>query len=210
MYDSRARERRRQIEEQEALATKLLRQVTVDRWNFQIPLNVTARWSTNMWHIVAAFQRLSEAGQRSPDVEVRIRVPLEKEVPLSPVIEDSKLLQEKPEFPELSMVLFSVNNNINALMSSQQFQKNFTFGYNFRVFIQTFSRAFPVKEMEAAVNRAFRGGSPHEVLSEGFGLSLTRKDLQTLSNLNWLNDEVSARSVHQSSLRRTVLVLHRG
>ena len=45
--------------------------------------------------------------------------------------------------------------------------------------------------MEAEVNRVLRGGSPHEVLSEGFGLSLTRKDLSTLSNLNWLNDEVS-------------------
>lgn len=45
--------------------------------------------------------------------------------------------------------------------------------------------------METEVNRALRGGTPHEVLSEGFGLSLTRKDLQTLSNLNWLNDEVS-------------------
>lgn len=40
------------------------------------------------------------------------------------------------------------------------------------------------------MNRVLRGGNPHEVLSEGFGLSLTRKDLQTLSNLNWLNDEV--------------------
>jgi len=46
-----------------------------------------------------------------------------------------------------------------------------------------------MKEMEAEVNRVLRGGN-HEVLSEGFGLSLTRKDLQTLSNLNWLNDEV--------------------
>lgn len=48
-----------------------------------------------------------------------------------------------------------------------------------------------IKEMEAEVNRVLRGGSSHEALSEGFGLSLTRKDLQTLSNLNWLNDEVS-------------------
>lgn len=48
-----------------------------------------------------------------------------------------------------------------------------------------------MKEMEAEVNRALKGGNCHEVLSEGFGLSLTRKDLQTLSNLNWLNDEVS-------------------
>ncbi|XP_074538084.1 sentrin-specific protease 1 [Halichoeres trimaculatus] len=118
MYDSRARERRRQIEEQEALAAQLLR------------------------------QRLSEEGQRSPDVEVRVRVPLEKEVPLTLVIEEPKPVEEKPEFPELT------------------------------------------EEIEADVNRALRGGSPHEVLSEGFGLSLTRKDLQTLSNLNWLNDEV--------------------
>lgn len=50
----------------------------------------------------------------------------------------------------------------------------------------------PLKEMEAEVNRVLRGGSSHDVLSEGFGLRLTRKDLQTLSNLNWLNDEVSA------------------
>ncbi|XP_071762887.1 sentrin-specific protease 1 isoform X1 [Centroberyx gerrardi] len=118
MYDSRARERRRQIEEQEALAAQLLR------------------------------QRLSEEGQRSPDVEVHVRVPLEKEVPLTPVIEEPKPLEEKPEFPELT------------------------------------------EEMEVEVNRALRGGSPHDVLSEGFGLSLTRKDLQTLSHLNWLNDEV--------------------
>ncbi|KAM7411900.1 hypothetical protein PAMA_021736 [Pampus argenteus] len=118
MYDSRARERRRQIEEQEALAAMLLR------------------------------QRLSEEGQRSPDVEVHVRVPLEKEVPLTFVIKEPKPLEEKPEFPELT------------------------------------------EEMEAEVNRVLRGGSPHEVLSEGFGLSLTRKDLQTLSSLNWLNDEV--------------------
>ncbi|XP_059190045.1 sentrin-specific protease 1 isoform X2 [Centropristis striata] len=117
MYDSRARERRRQIEEQEALAAQLLR------------------------------QRLSEEGQRSPDVEVHVRVPLEKEVPLPLVIEEQKALEEKPEFPEMT------------------------------------------EEMESEVNKALRRGN-HEVLSEGFGLSLTRKDLQTLSNLNWLNDEV--------------------
>ncbi|XP_068454762.1 sentrin-specific protease 1 [Clinocottus analis] len=117
MYDSRARERRRQIDEQEALAALLLR------------------------------QRLSKESQRSPDVEVHVRVPLEKEVPLTLVIEELKSSEEKPEFPELT------------------------------------------EEMEAEVNRVLRG-SNHEVLSEGFGLSLTRKDLQTLSNLNWLNDEV--------------------
>lgn len=118
MYDSRARERRRQIEEQEALAAQLLR------------------------------QRLSEEELFSPHVEVHVRVPLEKEVPLAPVPEEPKPLDEKPEFPELT------------------------------------------DDMELEINRVLRGNNPHEVLSEGFGLSLTRKDLQTLSNLNWLNDEV--------------------
>lgn len=51
-----------------------------------------------------------------------------------------------------------------------------------------------LKEMEAEVYRVLRGGSSHDVLSEGFGLRLTRKDLQTLSNLNWLNDEVSTQT----------------
>ncbi|XP_034000487.1 sentrin-specific protease 1 isoform X3 [Trematomus bernacchii] len=122
MYDSRARERRRHIEEQEALTALLLR------------------------------QRLSEEGQRSPDVEVHVRVPLEKEVPLTRVIEEPKPLEEKPEFPELTEV-------------------------------RTFS------EMDDEVNGAL-DGAHYEILSEGFGLSLTRKDLQTLSDLNWLNDEV--------------------
>lgn len=45
--------------------------------------------------------------------------------------------------------------------------------------------------MDDEVNGAL-DGAHYEVLSEGFGLSLTRKDLQTLSDLNWLNDEVSA------------------
>ena len=40
------------------------------------------------------------------------------------------------------------------------------------------------------MSRALRGGNQDEVLSEGFRLTITRKDLQTLSHLNWLNDEV--------------------
>ncbi|XP_061630189.1 sentrin-specific protease 1 isoform X1 [Phyllopteryx taeniolatus] len=118
IYDSRARERRRQIEEQEALAAQLQR------------------------------QRLSEGGQRSTDVEVHVRVPLETEIPLTLVIEEPQSLDDKPEFPELT------------------------------------------EEMEAQVDKVLRRGSPDEVCSEGFGLSLTRKDLQTLSGLSWLNDEV--------------------
>ncbi|KTG30231.1 hypothetical protein cypCar_00003327 [Cyprinus carpio] len=46
------------------------------------------------------------------------------------------------------------------------------------------------QDMEKEVSRALRGGSQDEVLSEGFRLTITRKDLQTLNHLNWLNDEV--------------------
>lgn len=48
-----------------------------------------------------------------------------------------------------------------------------------------------MQAMENAVSQALRGGSQDDVLSEGFRLTITRKDLQTLSNLNWLNDEVN-------------------
>ncbi|RXM93373.1 ATP-dependent 6-phosphofructokinase, muscle type [Acipenser ruthenus] len=44
--------------------------------------------------------------------------------------------------------------------------------------------------MEEEVRSALQGGHQDEVLSEGFRLTITRKDLQTLSHLNWLNDEV--------------------
>ncbi|XP_029478498.1 sentrin-specific protease 1-like [Oncorhynchus nerka] len=116
MYDSRARERRRQIEEQEALAAQLLRQRLSDD---------------------------SQLGNRS--VELHVRVPLEKEVPLAPLVEGPKPAEEFPELTE---------------------------------------------DMEGEVCRALRGGSQDEMLSEGFRLTITRKDLQTLSHLNWLNDEV--------------------
>ncbi|XP_052451010.1 sentrin-specific protease 1 [Carassius gibelio] len=119
LYDSRARERRRLIEEQEALASQLLR------------------------------QRLSGEGRAIPaSVELKVRVPLEKEVPVAAVIQKPQPIKEEPEFPELT------------------------------------------EDMEKEVNRALRGGSQDEVLSEGFRLTITRKDLQTLNHLNWLNDEV--------------------
>ncbi|TSL61262.1 Sentrin-specific protease 1 [Bagarius yarrelli] len=118
LYDARARERRRLIEEQEALASQLL------------------------------HQRLSDEGRTDlRSVELRVRVPLEKEVPLAPVVEPEPEAKEQ-EFPELT------------------------------------------EAMENAVRQALRGGSQDDVLSEGFRLAITRKDLQTLSNLNWLNDEV--------------------
>ncbi|KAG1961568.1 sentrin-specific protease 1 [Pimephales promelas] len=119
LYDSRARERRRLIEEQEALASQLLR------------------------------QRLSGEGRAIPaSVELKVRVPLEKEVPVAAVIKEPQPIKEEQEFPELT------------------------------------------EDMEKEVSRALRGGSQDEVLSEGFRLTITRKDLQTLNHLNWLNDEV--------------------
>ncbi|XP_051947993.1 sentrin-specific protease 1-like isoform X2 [Xyrauchen texanus] len=119
LYDSRARERRRLIEEQEALASQLLR------------------------------QRLSGEGRASTtSIEFKVRVPLEKEVPVASVIKKPQPIKEEPEFPELT------------------------------------------EDMGREVSRALRGGSQDEVLSEGFRLTITRKDLQTLNHLNWLNDEV--------------------
>ncbi|XP_012697180.2 sentrin-specific protease 1 [Clupea harengus] len=119
LYDSRARERRRLIDEQEALASQLLR------------------------------QRLSEEGQTGVTTfELQVRVPLEKEVPLAPIITEPTPAVVESEFPVLT------------------------------------------EEMEGDVSRALRGGNQDEVLSEGFRLTITRKDLQTLSHLNWLNDEV--------------------
>ncbi|XP_063984234.1 sentrin-specific protease 1-like isoform X2 [Diachasmimorpha longicaudata] len=45
-------------------------------------------------------------------------------------------------------------------------------------------------EMTSEVQRALIPRPPDEVLAEGFGLRITRKDIHTLSGLNWLNDEV--------------------
>ncbi|XP_016378012.1 sentrin-specific protease 1-like isoform X3 [Sinocyclocheilus rhinocerous] len=119
LYDSRARERQRLIEEQEALASQLLR------------------------------QRLSGEGRAAPaSIELKLRVPLEKEVPVAAVIQTPQPIKEEPEFPELT------------------------------------------EDMVKEVSRALRGGIQDEVLSEGFRLTITRKDLQTLNHLNWLNDEV--------------------
>ncbi|XP_015610421.1 sentrin-specific protease 1 isoform X2 [Cephus cinctus] len=44
--------------------------------------------------------------------------------------------------------------------------------------------------MLEVVKNALLPRPPNEVLVEGFGLRITRKDIHTLSGLNWLNDEV--------------------
>ncbi|XP_046487627.1 sentrin-specific protease 1 [Neodiprion pinetum] len=45
-------------------------------------------------------------------------------------------------------------------------------------------------EMLQEIKHALIPHPPNQVLVEGFGLQITRKDIHTLSGLNWLNDEV--------------------
>lgn len=45
-------------------------------------------------------------------------------------------------------------------------------------------------EQRQMVAYAWRGGSRNDMLAQKFNLNITRADLQTLSGLNWLNDEV--------------------
>nr|XP_014340292.1 PREDICTED: sentrin-specific protease 1 isoform X2 [Latimeria chalumnae] len=125
LYDSRARERQRQIEEQEALTLRLQK------------------------------QRLEDQGYSPKDsIDLHLRVPLENEAPVTALPEeekdDDKVRKEKveKEFPELT------------------------------------------EEMEEDIRRAFRSGHQDEVLSDAFRLTITRKDIQTLNHLNWLNDEI--------------------
>ena len=41
-----------------------------------------------------------------------------------------------------------------------------------------------------AVDRALSGGPLMETLVDHFNIGITRKDVQTLKDLTWLNDEV--------------------
>ncbi|XP_064460955.1 sentrin-specific protease 1-like [Ornithodoros turicata] len=45
-------------------------------------------------------------------------------------------------------------------------------------------------EMEAVIDNALSPTPPDEVLASGFRLTVTRRDMETLAGLNWLNDEV--------------------
>ncbi|KAE8626805.1 hypothetical protein XENTR_v10006762 [Xenopus tropicalis] len=119
LFDSRARERRRQIEEQKAVALKLQK------------------------------QRLQECSVQD-SIDLHLRVPLEKEIPVTLIQkqEDESTQSEEIEFPELT------------------------------------------EAMEREIKRALFGGSQDQTLSEGYRLTITRKDIMTLHSLNWLNDEI--------------------
>ncbi|XP_070794071.1 sentrin-specific protease 1 [Pituophis catenifer annectens] len=118
VYDSRARERLRHIEEQKALALQLQN------------------------------QRLQKETSVPESINLHLRVPLEKEIPVTIVPEDNKRVDSEDEFPEIT------------------------------------------EEMEKEIKNVLRSGNQDEVLSEAFRLTITRKDIQTLKHLNWLNDEI--------------------
>lgn len=46
-------------------------------------------------------------------------------------------------------------------------------------------------EMMEKIEDALRPIPPGEVLVDAFKLQITRRDMETLAGLNWLNDEVS-------------------
>uniref|UniRef100_A0A8C5P8K0 SUMO specific peptidase 1 n=1 Tax=Leptobrachium leishanense TaxID=445787 RepID=A0A8C5P8K0_9ANUR len=116
-YDSRARERSRQIEKEKARALQLQKERLRDH-----------------------------AVQES--VNLNLRVPLEKEIPVTLLPKPVSLQKAENEFPELT------------------------------------------EEMEREIKRALFGGSQDQIISEGFRLAISRKDIMTLHNLNWLNDEI--------------------
>ncbi|XP_058512085.1 sentrin-specific protease 1 isoform X2 [Ochotona princeps] len=139
VYDSRARERLRQIEEQKALALQLQNQYR--------SVCVMSNGCLD------PAQRLQEQEHSVHDaVELRLRVPLEKEIPVTITQETEKKSHKgtdsEEEFPEIT------------------------------------------EEMEKEIKSVFRNGNQDEVLSEAFRLTITRKDIQTLNHLNWLNDEI--------------------
>uniref|UniRef100_A0A8C5RKE4 SUMO specific peptidase 1 n=1 Tax=Laticauda laticaudata TaxID=8630 RepID=A0A8C5RKE4_LATLA len=119
VYDSRARERLRHIEEQKALALQFQNQ----RLRLQKEISVPE------------------------SINLHLRVPLEKEIPVI-VPEDNKTVDSEDEFPGIT------------------------------------------EEMEKEIKNVLRSGNQDEVLSEAFRLTITRKDIQTLKHLNWLNDEI--------------------
>ncbi|XP_070596998.1 sentrin-specific protease 1 [Erythrolamprus reginae] len=118
VYDSRARERLRHIEEQKALALQLQN------------------------------QRLQKETSLPESINLHLRVPLEKEIPVTIVPEENKIVESEDEFSEIT------------------------------------------EDMEKEIKNVLRNGNQDEVLSEAFRLTITRKDIQTLKHLNWLNDEI--------------------
>ncbi|VTJ75864.1 Hypothetical predicted protein [Marmota monax] len=118
----------------------------------QTPTPSPAFFQAELW-IKELTSRLQEQEHSLHDsVELHLRVPLEKEIPVTISQETEKkshkLTDSEDEFPEIT------------------------------------------EEMEKEIKNVFRNGNQDEVLSEAFRLTITRKDIQTLNHLNWLNDEI--------------------
>lgn len=64
--------------------------------------------------------------------------------------------------------------------------------------------------MEKEIKNVFRNGNQDEVLSEAFRLTITRKDIQTLNHLNWLNDEVISGLLCMQIVCKTTWKLNQG
>ena len=58
-------------------------------------------------------------------------------------------------------------------------------------------------EQEKKIQNALIKEPSQEVLVKGFNLSITRKDMQTLKGLNWLNDEVIDHDYHLKKKKKT-------
>lgn len=54
----------------------------------------------------------------------------------------------------------------------------------------------PLQTMVEEVRKALDYGELDEVVSTGFKLKITRKDISTLCNYSWLNDEVQGPFTH--------------
>ena len=70
---------------------------------------------------------------------------------------------------------------------------------SFHTFLYPVPNSLPPElseDQDEEVDLALRGRSPDAVLSEGFRLQITRRDMATLLGLNWLNDEVIVCSDH--------------
>ncbi|KAL2293768.1 hypothetical protein Nmel_018829, partial [Mimus melanotis] len=177
VYDSRARERWRQIEEQKALALQL------------------------------QSQRLQERERSVQDlVDLHLRVPLEKEIPVAVGPEGPERArpgQGDEEFPEITEVgpaagqrrrgSAGLGTGTEPLAWNSGFRGQRIIGGSGPGGLGSGKAGTvppPAQEMEKEIKSLFRGGNQDEVLSEAFRLTITRKDIQTLNNLNWLNDEI--------------------
>lgn len=162
-------------------------------------------------------QRLQEREHSVQElVDLHLRVPLEKEIPVSVGPEGPerpRVAEGDEEFPEITEVglrAWKKNGNIHGVPGISAWERSpapssrwiwvkgqginsgldpWEFPQFWGQEKQEFSLPFP-QEMEKEIKSLFRGGNQDEVLSEAFRLTITRKDIQTLNNLNWLNDEV--------------------